>query len=565
MTRHDDYEKAFFHPGHIAGSAAEANQPNTIGNWDGLTSDALTFVPDANTEWSDNNTITKPIVMAGTLQALNSANPNYSITFEEGIYTITKSDKKIEIAVTWTQAFGSDDDPIATLTAKMGTEDYESENLPDPEDLSYTEKEGMPVGQSVGNVPVTVTGGPEFIDGYPVEYTGTFVTTSGEALTIIVNNQFPVYPEAPKSDFASPYVKITGPTTIAALAEEGLALQFNKPATGYIKNGGELKVICGETAFGTATGYTLTEADKTGAWAWAKNYASVTIKSGKARPSAADEITLDIVSFSPTNYNAEKDGADQLIRDYDGSDVKKVNLVCSGESFKIADNKWYSLVLPFATSARQISKALNGYAVIDVLDNSDKSHATRGEDIRFTINVGEVPANTPFIFKVDEVWDFPQAVSATVNFAADKITIAYPGEDFEWPADQNGNQFIGTYQALYGINSTAAAANDDNKILNRDKNLIVNNAGNISPASNTAYLRPLGAYVQMANGYSAANARIFIEEADGTTTVIEGVDAEGAEVAYGEGWYTITGVKLDAEPTTTGTYIFNGKKVFIQK
>ena len=553
----------------IAGSAAEANQPNTIGNWEGLTSDALTFVPDANTEWSADKTITKPIVMAGTLQALNSANPNYSITFEEGTYTITKSDKKIDIAVTWTQAFGSDDEPIATLTAKMGTDEYVSENLPDPEDLSYTEQAGKPVGQSVGDVPVTVTGGPEFIDGYPVEYTGTFVTTSGEALTIIVNNQFPVYPTAPKSDFASPYVKITGPTTIAALAEEGLALQFNKPAVGYIADGGDIQVVCGEgddaVAFGSATGYTLTEADKTGAWAWAKNYASVTIKSGKARPSASEDITLDIVSFQKAKYDAEADVTDQLIRDYHGKKVNSVTIKCSkqgtevakADQYEIVGDQWYSMVLPFDATTREIQQIFNGFVYIDRLKTDGKDNTTKASEIVFTLKAENVPANEPFVAKTDQNFVF---APVTISRGDKKIEIKYPVDEEKNPTiasitDARGNQFIGTYSAFFADNTS-------------DYDFINLSHGLIQAMNKDAYVRPLGAYFKVATGVDNAHAplRIVFEEADGTTTVIEGVEAEGAaEVAYGEGWYTINGIQLEGEPTTSGTYIFNGKKVFIQK
>jgi hypothetical protein len=290
-----------------------------------------------------------------------------------------------------------------------------------------------------------------------------------------------------------------------------------------------------------------------------------------------DEITLNIVAFQRASYNAEVDDADQIIRDYDGSEVKKVNIICSEQDYKLTANQWYSMSLPFATTARKISAQFGGYAVVDILD-TEKGQATKGADIRFTTWVGEIPANTPFIFKLDEKWSFPQE-GTTVSFVpeaaqgeegdadykpAKPLVISYPTADV-WPADLKGNQFIGTYKALYGIESDAAAANADNKILNDQKNLIISLKGKVQPASNTSYLRPLGAYIQMANGYNAANARIFIEEADGTITVIEGVDAEGAAEGVAEGWWTITGIKLDAEPTTTGTYIFNGKKVFIQK
>ena len=72
------------------------------------------------------------------------------------------------------------------------------------------------------------------------------------------------------------------------------------------------------------------------------------------------------------------------------------------------------------------------------------------------------------------------------------------------------------------------------------------------------------AYLEFPTAGAAAKARIFIEEEDGTFTAINGVAAEADAAVAGEGWYTISGVKLNAQPTEKGIYIFNGKKVAIQ-
>ena len=69
------------------------------------------------------------------------------------------------------------------------------------------------------------------------------------------------------------------------------------------------------------------------------------------------------------------------------------------------------------------------------------------------------------------------------------------------------------------------------------------------------------------NGYvhfeKAANARIFIEELDGSTPAINAVTGEVIN-NDAKGWYTVGGVKLDAQPTQKGVYINNGKKVVIK-
>ena len=77
-------------------------------------------------------------------------------------------------------------------------------------------------------------------------------------------------------------------------------------------------------------------------------------------------------------------------------------------------------------------------------------------------------------------------------------------------------------------------------------------------------IRETEGWLEIPEGVEFANVRILIQEPDGTMTDINAVAEEGAEVAA-EGWYTINGVKLEGEPTVSGTYIFNGKKVFIQK
>ncbi|MGX8690756.1 MAG: hypothetical protein ACSW76_08955, partial [Bacteroidaceae bacterium] len=53
-------------------------------------------------------------------------------------------------------------------------------------------------------------------------------------------------------------------------------------------------------------------------------------------------------------------------------------------------------------------------------------------------------------------------------------------------------------------------------------------------------------------------------DTNGTLTNVGEIDTVTGEISF-EGWYTLQGVKLDAEPTEPGIYINNGKTVSIQK
>ena len=70
------------------------------------------------------------------------------------------------------------------------------------------------------------------------------------------------------------------------------------------------------------------------------------------------------------------------------------------------------------------------------------------------------------------------------------------------------------------------------------------------------------AYLKDNNPTSAVRT-ITIQEADGSTTAIATIDADGVAVPA-QGWYTVNGMKLEGVPTEKGIYINNGKKVVIK-
>ena len=164
------------------------------------------------------------------------------------------------------------------------------------------------------------------------------------------------------------------------------------------------------------------------------------------------------------------------------------------------------------------------------------------------VSSGTIKAGTPFIVKPTS----DEASGAKSNF--NQITFfgvnveAFSGNP-EPVKDNSGNKFCGTFMAettFYG---------DAFWFMSK---------GMWKQASNYTEAKPvkLGAY----RGYielASADARIFIEEPDGTITAIDGLQLNNNE-ANAEGWYTVNGMKLDAAPTQKGTYINNGKKVIVK-
>ena len=247
------------------------------------------------------------------------------------------------------------------------------------------------------------------------------------------------------------------------------------------------------------------------------------------------------------------------------------------------------MVLPFETTVTEVSAAL-GYAVVDVLDVTENSN-----DMHLKLHMGKIEANQPFIvkyYKEDELYTTEsantynttnaEAITAgtktaveagdiavnnatldlsgleatafgnkTIVYDADGDNVNAEGNVFVENAN-NGHQFIGVYNPVevYGA---------EYKWISRGKGELVD--GSKYTESEKAPMRRLIGYFKLntANG----NARILIDEPDGSTTVINAVTAETMNV-QADGWYTLNGVKLQSIPTQKGIYINNGKKVVIK-
>ena len=246
--------------------------------------------------------------------------------------------------------------------------------------------------------------------------------------------------------------------------------------------------------------------------------------------SAADVTNQKAAATTTSAFNKIKTNA--------GNKVSKVTFTLPGHTMKA--ETWYSWVLPFATTVKDISKAF-GYAVVDILGEDGASSA---DDVKFKLHMGDIKANQPFILKVYKDIKPEEFASGTTTVNFTDVTIINANAEV---TDANGNKFIGTYSGKYGLES--------NEYLFR---LGVNDYSKGGAASS---IRPLGAYIQFATPSNAHT--IYIEEPDGSTTAISSIAADG-EMIPAQGWYTLNGVKLQGMPTEKGVYINNGKKVVIK-
>jgi len=206
-------------------------------------------------------------------------------------------------------------------------------------------------------------------------------------------------------------------------------------------------------------------------------------------------------------------------------------------TFNMIAEKWYPIVLPFATTVREISTKF-GYAVVNILNEAN----TDETKIAFKLHMGAIPANTPFVVKIDEAKNMN-----TVTFANKTIENKANPE----VSDASGVRFIGSYSHKVGFKaneyffSTSASKNDYY----------------YGSATNSTYMAPLGAYFQVPAGSAART--IEFEEPNGNTTAINVISVDN-KIMNTEGWYTVNGMKLEGAPTQKGVYIRNGKKVVIK-
>ena len=164
--------------------------------------------------------------------------------------------------------------------------------------------------------------------------------------------------------------------------------------------------------------------------------------------------------------------------------VNQNNATVEFDSFAMDAKKWYAMVLPFEVNMFDLMTAFGGYVAVDVLDETN----TNGARVNFELNGEAIPEHTPFLIKL-----FAAKNLNTVKFTGRSVKATKDANTTKTDAAEN--QFIGTY--------AGKKFNGDNA----NCFILSLNSGLVQPASATATVYPLGAYIHTAD----ANARIFVE------------------------------------------------------
>ena len=301
-------------------------------------------------------------------------------------------------------------------------------------------------------------------------------------------------------------------------------------------------ISCDETSVGVHAGAIKIKPKNT-------NLVEVEYQDGTLTVNPLDEIHLAY------------ENVEQALEDHKGQEV---DVYLPARQMKA--DRWYTFVLPFSFNVPELSNQLY-YGVVDVLNESKND-----KDFHFDLTIGEVEANQPFLFKVAEDPKFPaddnggyavtkERMQNVVFHGVEIADVEEGGQEFAYNdadfrpfrADEAGHTFTGIYV-------TKDDFTDLDRVMSTSKET---GKWQFNKAPKGAELGATYAYISYPSAEAAADSRIIIEEANGVQTIIEAVETE-ADAEFAEGWYTVTGVKLDAKPTEKGVYIYNGKKVSIQ-
>ena len=251
--------------------------------------------------------------------------------------------------------------------------------------------------------------------------------------------------------------------------------------------------------------------------------------------------TFDAASWSLEKYGAliVLDGAAITLEDgtaksvIAAADGKKYDVTIKGR--KLNQKTWNVFVLPFEVDPFDFMAATGGNtAVFNVLESIETADVT---SVKFGATIDPIPANTPFLVKPQQAFD------GDIVFTGAEI-VAPAGDPVQV---ETAGKFIGTYETRE-VGETEFYALQGGSFKKFEVPTV-----------------KIGAFRAYITLDSSAPARFFVEEEDGTITAIDGLEFNNIIAEKNaEGWYTVNGVKLNAAPTQKGTYIKDGKKVFVK-
>ena len=307
-----------------------------------------------------------------------------------------------------------------------------------------------------------------------------------------------------------------------------VSLAFNTSSPSVPTTGTATNKALDATA--ATTGWDGSAATATGVWV---NGIKITIATAQQTALAKNyNITLNFGTLTvvdPTQVlvlNSTLDNTDGITAAAEAG--VNVNVTVTGRT--LAADTWSVLVLPFTISTYDFIQDLGCYAVFNRLKSAE------GTNVKFGLELSELKANEPFLVK-------PQA-AITTDMLFDNVEIV----DLTPSKTVGSATFVGTYAPI--------------KPLAVQDGMYTPQGGKFVPyTTESTFAFPATMAYLLVN--ATGEARITVEEADGSTTAISNISADGVAMKA-DGWYTVNGVKLQGMPTEKGIYINNGKKVVIK-
>lgn len=212
------------------------------------------------------------------------------------------------------------------------------------------------------------------------------------------------------------------------------------------------------------------------------------------------------------------------------------------------DGNWNTLCLPFDLTIN--GSLLDGDGVTaKILD----PYSTILDGTKLTLVFDNAPATilagTPFIIK----WNNTGVHLSNVQFNNVKINKTAPTPvKFSTVC-----QFVGTYSPFsIGDTSKGTYDGDINEII------LLSSDNTLGYSKNPRTLRSCRAHFMIPTPPSGIRAMVDfdIDFNGGESTGIAALNDNGEMIHDNDGWYTLTGVKLDGKPTRRGIYLHNGRK-----
>ena len=252
------------------------------------------------------------------------------------------------------------------------------------------------------------------------------------------------------------------------------------------------------------------------------------------------DLTVNGVTELALTRGIVDDKVINLLKAYNGQTLETVRVYGTKNLTNVG--YWYSLSLPFETTTREISDAF-GYAVVNVPDQDN----TKEGKVVFKLNVNKniIPANTLILIQVDDqvtLKEDPEAEEPTTGVVFENKKIVYDPEYVT--TDKAGNKFHPTYTRVD---------------LNQNAEWFLWNGTFWNAGTNNTFVSALQGYFEATAGEAA---RIYVQEANGSYTAIESIDADTQNAP--QGWFNVNGVKYNNVPTQKGVYINNGKKIVVK-